>query len=389
MPKSSKYLPRFHDPAILHEFNEHRLRDLLLPHADFLASHGAALAETTTALDVQAIAKVILQPHDDTPYELVDALTHIHEMATPEGMERLQNAAQLTGIVLDPTIERTPADLALELWLDAPELLRRQHAEHIVLKRRALYSYFPRPDVARVRPGDLDGALARFETAVRKWYREQGRGDGASVIVFDDQQETRLVIRYGGPYQRRGCLQDDQPGTVQFRPMEFAYVVVKWQSLELAMNCRLKGERELFRRAIGEAIFGQSGFFSIDTKYSLEPLRLGRPSLRRADVPGIRNVRLVSLTVDKDGPHHRVDTICADDVFRAIDDDGDLIPRTADLISAKLLFEFTDSKKERAVTIRAGNRATYTRDDTELVERFLVARGFMKGHADGAALATA
>ena len=84
MPKSSKYLPRFHDPAILHEFNEHRLRDLLLPHAGFLASHGAALAETTTALDVPAIAKVILQPHDDTPYELVDALTHIHEMATPE-----------------------------------------------------------------------------------------------------------------------------------------------------------------------------------------------------------------------------------------------------------------------------------------------------------------
>ncbi|RMF72015.1 MAG: hypothetical protein D6738_12465, partial [Acidobacteria bacterium] len=96
------------------------------------------------------------------------------------------------------------------------------------------------------------------------------------------------------------------------------------------------------------------------------------------------------LTMDKGGPQHRCDTITADDVFEALEGDGETIPRTADPIAAKLLFEFSDSKKPRPVTVRSGNRATYTRDgDSDLVERFLAARGFMRGGAGGAAVATA
>ncbi|RMH64664.1 MAG: hypothetical protein D6685_06610, partial [Bacteroidetes bacterium] len=318
MPSKPKYLPRFHDPSVLHELDRRRLHQLLRPHAGFLAAHGAVLPSDPGDMDLEAIARVILEPHDDTPFDLVDALTHIHEMATPEGMDRLQRAAAAVGIALDPTVDRTPADLALQLWSDAPDVLRRQHAEHIVLKRRALDSYLPLPETPRVRPSDLDGALRQFEDTVRAWYRDQGRGDGAAVLVFREERQLRLVIRHGGPYQRKGCLQAGGPGTVQFRPMEFAYVVLNWETCELAVNCNLKGERDLFRRAIGDCIFGQPGFFAVDRKYTLEPLRLGKASLRCADVPGIRRVRLVSLTMDKGGPQHRCDTITADDVFEAL-----------------------------------------------------------------------
>jgi hypothetical protein len=145
------------------------------------------------------VAVVILEPHDDTPFDLVDALTHIHEMATPEGMERLQNAASASGITLDPTVNRSPADLALQLWHDAPGLLRRQHAEHVVLKRRALESYLPLPGAPRVRPSELDGPLAEIEATVRAWYHDQGRADGARVLVFESEQSLRLVVRHGGP----------------------------------------------------------------------------------------------------------------------------------------------------------------------------------------------
>lgn len=393
MPRKPKYLPRFNDPSVIFELDAARLHALLAPHTAFLADHGVVLDPDPRRLDhdtVAAVATVILAPHGDTPYELVDALTHIDEMATPEGMERLQNAAAIAQIALDPRVDRSPADLALEVWTANPELLRRQHAEHVVLKRRALVSYGAAPDAPRIRPTSLAGALAQFETMVRAWYDAQGRGDDATVIPFESDRELRVVIRHGGPYQRKGCLKDGGPGTVQFRPMEFAHFVVRWNTHELGINCGLKGELQMIRRAVGDCVFGQPGYFAVDQKYTLEPLRQGRVCLRCADVPGLRRVTLVSLTRDNGGTQHRRDTTTADDVFQALEDDGETISAVAELEAAAMLFEFNDSHKPRRVVVRAGNRATYQRDgDSEFVERFLAARGFMREGASVAAVATA
>ncbi|MFO0829668.1 MAG: hypothetical protein U0572_16125 [Phycisphaerales bacterium] len=390
MPRKPKYLPRFNDPSVIYELDLPRLHALLAPHSAFLAGHGLDFGPDPERLDLAAVARVILAPHDDTPFDLADALTHIHEMATPEGMARLIDAAVAAGMPIDPSEKRSPADLALQLWMEAPELLRRQHAEHIVTKRRSLVSFMPLPDAIRLRPADLDGAIAQFESMVRAWYSGQGRGDDATVIAFQGASEVRLVIRHGGPYQRKGCLQDDGPSTIHFRPMEFAYAVLRWRTCEVAINCALKSERDMIRRAVGQCIFGQAAFFTDDRKYTLEPLRGGPASLRCVDIPGIRRVRLASLRLDKGGPQHRCDTIAADDVFRALEDDGEMIPPGSELEAATLVFEFTDSTKPRPVTVRAGNRATYTRDgDSELVELFLAARGFMREGSSVAAMATA
>lgn len=390
MARKPKYLPRFNDPSVIFEFDRSRLLALLRPHALFLAAHGVHVDGSPEALDLNAVATVILEPHDDTPFELADALTHIHEMATPEAMARLADAAAVAGIALDPREKRSPADLALQLWMEAPELLRRLHAEYIVTKRRSLLSFMPLPDAPRMRPTDLDGAIQQFQAMLRAWYRDQGRGDDATVIAFQNDRELRLVIRHGGPYQRKGCLHDDGPGTIHFRPMEFAYAVLRWRSCELAINCALKSERDMLRRSVGQSVFGRPAFFEDDRKYTLEPLRLGPASLRCADIPGIRRVRLVSLRLDKGGPYHRIDTIAADDVFATLADDEESISPMAELEAATLMFEFVDSNKPRSVTVRAGNRATYTRDgDSELVERFLAARGFMREEASVVAVASA
>ncbi|MFO0873165.1 MAG: hypothetical protein U0575_04235 [Phycisphaerales bacterium] len=393
MARKPKYLPRFNDPSVIFALDPGRLHALLLPHAAFLAAHGVALDPDPRRFDhpaVAAVSIVILAPHDDTPYELVDALTHIDEMATPEGMERLLNAAAAAHITLRPGVDRSPADLALEVWTANPELLRRQHAEHVVLRRRALLSYGPLPDAPRIRPTNLTGPLAQLERVIRAWYFDQGRGDDATVIPFESNRELRVVIRHGGPYQRKGCLQDGAPGTVQFRPMEFAHFVLRWDLLELGINCGLKGELQMIRKAVGECVFGNPGYFATDQKYTLEPLRQGRVSLRCADVPGLRRVTLVSLTRDKGGSQHRRDITTADDVFQALEDDGEVISPVTDLEVATLLFDFSDSKKPRPVTVRGGNRATYVRDgDSDIVERFLAARGFMREGASVAALATA
>lgn len=386
MHRKPKYLPRFHDPSVLHELDRRRLHQLLRPHAGFLAAHGVVLPSDPADMDLEAIGRVILEPHDDTPFDLVDALTHIHEMATPEGMDRLQRAAAAVGIALDPTVDRTPADLALQLWSDAPDLLRRQHAEHIVLKRRALDSYLPLPETPRVRPSDLDGALRQFEDTVRAWYRAQGRGDGAAVLVFREERQLRLVIRHGGPYQRKGCLQEGGPGTVQFRPMEFGVAILDRRTWELRINGGGKRERELYRKAVGSHLFGRADFFPAGMgRYTLDPIREGRRCLVCADIPGLRQVRLTELRMYRGGMcrHARIEQ--ADDVFLALEFAREEIPRDALLTAAKFEIVFADSPKPRSVTIRHGNVAQYTRDeDADLVETFLRRRGFVKGGAHAA-----
>ena len=56
------------------------------------------------------------------------------------------------------------------------------------------------------------------------------------------------------------------------------------------------------------------------------------------------------------------------------------IPDDALLSAATFEVRFTDGRKPRPVTIRHGNRATYTRDtDADLIEAFLRGGGFVKG----------
>jgi len=386
----SRYLTRVTNPSVLRTLEPTRRDRLLRPHAPFFAAHGAALNDDPTLLDVGAVTQALLARHDDTPFELVDALTHIDEMATEDGMARLESAVAKAALGLTGDPDRTPADLALEVWLLAPDLLRRQHAEHVILRRRSRHSYLPESGASRIRPSDLTSAIATISERVSDWYRSKGRGDGAAVIPFEDADELRLVIQHGGPYERRGRMLDGRPSTVHFRPLEFASATLNWSRCELSLNSQLKGGPDFLRRLIGECIFGQPGFFADESRYSLQPLRSGPSSLRWSGISGIRSVRLGMLELAKGGVQGRFDIIRADDVFAALEEAGESIPTGADLVSARFIFEFADSGKERSVTLHTGNRARYTRDgDSAIVEAFFVANGFMREVVDAAIVATA
>ena len=385
------YLPRFSDPSALHEFDRTCLLQLIRPHADFFVNHNAELPSEPADLDLTRIGLVLLQPLVDTPPDLVDALSHIHEMATPAGMEMLIDDARTRDIALPADHLLAPADVALRVWLHDPTLLRRKHAEHTVLKRRSFDSFLARDGASLIRPQDTDSAVQLFEQDVAAWFAQRGRGRGANVHPITEEHEIRLVVRHGGPYRREGCLNEGEPGTIHFRPMDFHFIVLDLANWELRVNCKSKGERKLYRESIGRHFFGQSDFFDEKScKYTLEPLRrLGRRSLVCTDVDGMRRARLVELTMYLGGPFGRRRIEQADDVLLALEDDGDAIPHTALLTKGKLAVEFEDSRKARTVSFTSLNRAQYTRDsDTKIIEQFLRRRGFDLG-CDHAAVACA
>lgn len=387
----SRYLTRISDPAVLGSLEPTRLLQLLLQHRPFFAAHGVELPSDPEGLDLGAVMKVLIAQHADTPFDLVDALTHIDEMATEVGMDRLEAAAAKAGIVLGRDPDRSPADLALELWLLRPELLRRQHAMHVVLRQRARYSFAPDPNSPRIRTSDLAAAQALIEARVQEWYDSRDRGDGAEVVHFEvTDDELRLVIQHGGPYARHGCIRDGRPSTAHFRPLKFVPVTLNWARCELSLNSSDRHEIDFVRRLIGEAVFGQAAFFADANRFTLQPLRLGRSSLRWAGVAGIKSVRVEMIELAKGGVYNRVDVMRADDLLADLEENGESLPASAEPIAARFVFEFTDSSKERPVLLRAGNRATYTRDDdSRIVEAFFTANGFMREVTDGTALASA
>lgn len=386
----SRYLTRITNPTVLGSLEPNRLDRLLRPHAAFLATHGAPLPDDPELLDLDLLTRVLLAQHDDTPFDLVDALTHIDEMATDAGMERLERAAARSGIVFNGSPDRSPADLALELWLVAPRLLRDQHAVHVIHRQRSRHSFAPDVGAPRLR-ADLVAAHAMIEARVREFYVSRGRGDGASVVLFEDNaDELRIAIQHGGPYARHACLKGSRPSTAHFRPLEFVSVTLNWSRCELSLSSSDRHEIDFLRRLIGEAVFGQAAFFADDNRYTLQPLRFGRSCIRWAGVPGIRSVRVELIELAKGGVHNRVDIIRADDAIAALEEDGEAIPASAEPVAARFVFEFTDSRKERSVLLRAGNRAAYTRDpDSAIVEAFFLANGFMREVTGGSAMATA
>lgn len=377
---------RFTDSSSLREIAPHHLHALVQPHAAFLARHGCVLDDDPERLNYEALAVAVLQPHADAPPDLIDALWHIHEMATPAAMESLIDETRRVGVELDATHHFSPADVATQVWLISPEMLRRCHAESAVLRRKSFESFSPGAGAASSYQPLEAQRLAKMEAEIAAWFVERRRGVGARVFVFEHEHEVRLVVRHGGPYRREGRLDAGEPGSVHFRPMAFGVAILDRRTWELRINGGGKRERDLYRKAVGSHLFGRADFFPAGMgRYTLDPIREGRRCLVCADIPGLRQVRLTELRMYRGGMcrHARIEQ--ADDVFLSLEAARESIPRDALLTAAKFDIVFADSSKPRSVTIRHGNVAQYTRDeDAAIVESFLRSRGFVIGGGDAA-----
>lgn len=130
------------------------LRALLLPHAVYLESRGVLLPSIEDGeIDLVMLSGVLMNPDENMPPRLVDALYLINEMATDEGMDALLEAVQRSGRSLEAGASATPADIAVEIWLKWPDLLDRKHAENLITRPRS-FEYFlgPRGRHGRCRP---------------------------------------------------------------------------------------------------------------------------------------------------------------------------------------------------------------------------------------------
>ena len=358
---------------------------LLVRHREYFAAQGLDVSRFRGRdSDYRAICRVLMAPGNDIPTSLIDDLCFIVEMATPDGMDALLEAAREASVELDVGEESTPADVALQMRLAAPRLLEEKHAELFLSRRRQTFEYFRScigVDVGGQPPSPE--RMKAFEVELGRRLEEMQRGSGCNVLLFERPDGVWFLVRRGDASRREGALERDGSLSVGDRwPRRCDVLKYDWAQGELAISAEGDGGKRLvalYREMFGELLFEDKGRFPGVVKYTLEPLATrGEDSLICSDVEGLEDVTLTEVKVLHGGPHGCVESHRARDVFRSLRRRRRRLPKGR-IVRASFLVRFADAMTPRAVTIRPGNIASYTRDsDASIVERWLAKRGFTK-----------
>lgn len=377
---------RFSNPDTLKRIGGGFLIELLAPYRKFLASRWVALPQRAGAseIDYEGLANVLMTPETDTPDDLAETLYYLHEMSTPSAMDQLLDAIEENSLDINVGDDPAPADVAVKVWLTAPDLVREKHAEQYLTRARSFISFVGGSNrLAPFHPPNRT-TIQALQESMDAWFERKKRGRSSRIFVYHRENLCWFLVRHGEPYKREGSIKDGESGSVYYRPEKHDVLIYVPSEGELRVHAASKGERELYRKMFGLHLFGQEDFFTGAEKYTLEPLKTdGRNALVCSDIKGVDSIVLKEIEFTVLGLVWEREIHKADDVFTAFEDRVFEIPKLYDITRASFKVRFSDSKKARTVTIRPSNNAQYGRDeDSLLVEQWLNARGFIVSEKD-------
>lgn len=379
-------LRQFSSAESLQSVRPQCLAGLLLRYREYFSAQGLDVSRFEGRdSEYEAICRILMAPGANTPPGLIDDLCFVDEMATPDAMDALLDAAKEAGVELDVREESTPADVALQMRLAAPRLLEEKHAEFFLSRRRHTFEYFKARagvDIAFRAPSPA--RLRAFEEELGARLDGMRRGRGCDVLLFERLDGVWFLVRRGDACRRGGAIERGAFQSVVARhPGPCDVLKYDWAQGELAISVEGHGGKRLvalYRELFGELLFDDKARFPEgEVKYTLEPLStMGEESLICSDVEGIDDVTLTEVKVLQGGAHGGAECYRARNVFKSLRARRRELPKGR-IVRASFLVRFADAKTPRTVTIRLRNIACYTRDsDAEVVERWLIKRGFAK-----------
>ena len=372
---------RFAAPDRLREIAPAKLQALLRPWREYLIGRGYEFRRSTVEeIDYPGLASILMQPDAATPAALVDALYYVHEVASADDMDQLIAAIRSRGLPVADDPATTPIDLAIDVWIAAPDMVRAHHAEAIALRQENFEYFGPGQPTPGVFPVVGDNLRRRLESGCDDWFESHRRGRGGRMFVISRPPRTWILVRHGLPMRREASQKDDgEVGTEFYRPQRHDVLIYDQRSGELGVNAGTKGERNLYLRTLGAHLFSGEGHSAPAKRFALDPLiTYGAQALSVDDVNGITRVRLIEFRRYWGGASREFETRRAEDIFVALAARNRELPAGGRLTSATFKVAFDDSEKERSVTIRPPGIARYERnDDSELIERWLRRQGFI------------
>ena len=328
-----------------------------------------------------------MSPDASVPKEMVDALYYVHETASDEDMDALLELAKSRNVKVAHEPKTTVTDVAIQMWLAAPDMLRERHAEAIAFRQKNFLYYGGAHRGQRAFPSVNDELRLRIESALDDWFEEHKRGRGCRIFLFHHGKKVWILIRHGMPMRREASHQEDGESSIEFyRPQQHDVLIYDTSSDEMGVHANTKGETNLYLSCFGRLVFGDEKYFPPTEKFSLDPLiEDGATSLLCEDVEGLEEIRLVEYRRYWGGAYKEIEIRKASDIFAGLAARGQELGSKGRLVGAAFKVKFTDSPKERSLTIRPPGNARYERnEDSELIEVWLANRGFMpKQTAEG------
>lgn len=371
---------RISKPSALRKIDTQNLLDFLQPYTDYLKLCGFTLPATSTArFDYEALSRILLDCAEDAPVGLTGALYYVDELSTQEGFDAIQEAIENHHLSIEVNQNITPADLAIKLWICDKALAEQIHAEQFLKNPRGFrcfsssFTHVPYQPMSKA-------ALTNMESELNDWFEAKRRGRTAKVFVYDKTDNVWFLIRHGGPYTREPSIDaSNNDCCTFFRPMKYDVALYCPRTNEIRVNAKSKGACKLYRQKIGKYCFnGFEDYFDRESHFTLNPLyENGSDALLCSDIEGIDKVTLTEIRFQSSGAYSEIEIRKADDVFAAYASRSKLLLQTKGLYRASFSVKFTDSKTPRTVTI-CGNEAKYKRDsDSEILEKWFEARGFV------------
>lgn len=375
-------LRRFSNVDVLRSLRGDDLRSLLAPYASYFEKRQVNLEGP---VDLGKLAAVFLAPEEDVPLGLVNALYLLDEMSTPCEFEALVDLVRRDAalrVAIDLSQELTPLDLAVRLYLVAPRVLEREHAERLVDTRKAFDSYLPVAAGGVVPAALAPETLVAIEKDLSRWFASKLKGEHVRLFAYARDDAIHFLVEHGEPLRREPTRRDGAPATVFYRPEKNDVLVFSPKTGELRVAAATVGERDLYRRTLGRHLFGsEDHFHPSQARYTLRPLlATGANALACSDVDGLEWIHLIEFTYVRPAEGSSdaiVEVRVANNGTKPI---HALVPERAQIVSARLRVKFSGVKRPRYVTLRLPNVAMFTReDDASLVTEWLRRRGFVLG----------
>ena len=380
---------RFTKPQFLREIGRPLLREFL----DRFKGDGPTPKITLPDADLEdepffkALAALFVEP-DPLPGEMIDALYAVEELASESGQERLETAREQGTLALDWKEDATRAEMAVQAWMAAPEVVRQVHNE-LTLGRVSSFEYFgaaepedPKHRFAKIEPK----RLGLFAGDCDDWFKEHNRGKGTTDICLHEiDGEFWFMVRHGDTFLRTAKVDGGKLAMLHFRPAKDDVVVYSPERDEIRIHAGTKGEKEMYRTVFGTRLFGNPDHFSLKKGFTLEPLRtLQKEALDLDGLDGIDKIVLRELEMAW-GTLGAVTIWKAEDLFLAAEArKRAAVPDAGKLVRAAFDFYFTGSNKPRKVHLRPWNTLKLGRHcDAALVQRWISKKEFRE--ADPAA----
>jgi hypothetical protein len=375
---------RFTRPDLLRALAPELLCELLVRFPAFLAAAGLDLDDLGTNekrfAACRPLIDELLKNGPSTPTPLVEALFIISVLAEPEPTEELWHTLTQAGIAIPP--DASLADLALALWLRAPEKARQLYLGRVQLRTRSFETHAARTflKTASLRPVS-DTALSELRHAIELFFTKQNRPAGCQVFAYQRGQEHWFMIRRSDRFRRIATVNaDGLSDSAGFYAEAFDVVVLDPENEHLHIHADGVRATRMYSALFGFVLYGRDAHFEDCGRFTLDPLRdLGRAALACADVPAIRDIQLVELHVESGTPLVCKISFKAEDVFAMLEDKDIQLTIQHRRLRAVFLFHFKGDAKPRRVTIKPRNQTSYQHDaDSRVVAAWMIKRGFAK-----------